>query len=100
MTRNELIGAVLEEMERVWGEDGFGGEPDAYVWLWKTYGITEEEDVSWQLILEHSMEALPEEELEDDGVMDFLEDDDAVTQFLEIFLKKYQSASKIYSHHG
>ncbi len=100
MTRDELIDAVLEEMERVWGEDGFGGEADAYAWLLKTYGITEEEDVSWQLILQDSMDDLPEEELEDAELIDFLEDEDAVVQFLQTLLAKYQSASEIYLPHG
>jgi len=34
MTEDELIEAVLAEMERVWGDDpGLGGEPDEYEWL-------------------------------------------------------------------
>ena len=73
---------------------------DAYSWLLKTYGITEEEDIAWQLILQDSMDNLPEEELEDDELMDFLEDEDAVTQFLQLFLAKYRSASEIYLLHG
>lgn len=99
MTRDELIDAVLERMERVWGEDGFGGEAEAYDWLQKIYGITEEDDVSWQLILQDSMDDLPEEELEDSELMSFLNYDDAVVQFLKTLLTKYQSASEIYSPH-
>jgi len=31
MSRDEQIGTLLAEMERVWG--GYGGEAEAYEWL-------------------------------------------------------------------
>lgn len=96
MKRAELINAVLEEMDRVWGEDGLGGEPDEYAWLLKNYNITEEDDVQWQLILQYSMNDLYDEDLEDEELMTFLEDDQAVIQFLQEFLRKYKSSSASY----
>ena len=61
MTRSELIDAVMGEMERVWGEAGFEGTVTEYHWLFAHYGITEEEDVQWQLVLEHNMGELSSE---------------------------------------
>jgi len=55
LNRTELIDAVLQEMERVWGAEGFGGEPIEYVWLESQYHVSEEEDVQWQLILEYAI---------------------------------------------
>lgn len=96
MTRDELIDAVLGEMGRVWGEDGLGGEPAEYAWLSKNFNITEEDDVQWQLILQHSMNDLYDEDLEDEEVMTFLEDGQAVIQFLQEFLRKYKNSSASY----
>ena len=93
MTRTELIDAVLEEMNRVWGEDGLGGEQEEYAWLLENYNITEEDDVKWQLILQHCMDDLYDEDLEDEELMLFLEDDHAVIRFLQEFLRKYRSSS-------
>ena len=56
MTRPELIEAVLTEMHRVWGDEGFGGTFPEYEWLLANYGITEEEDVQWQFVLQYHMD--------------------------------------------
>lgn len=97
MMRDELIDGVLKEMDRVWGEDGLGGEPDEYAWLLKNYNITEEDDVQWQLILQYDMGDLPDEDTEDEDLMIFLEDDCAVVQFLQEYLRKYKGSSAIYA---
>jgi hypothetical protein len=96
MTKSELIDGILNEMDRVWGDEGLGGEPEEYEWLLKTYSISEEEDVQWQLILQHHMGDLPVEDQEDEEVMSFLEDTQAVKQFLQVFLAKYKTSSAIY----
>jgi len=62
----------------------------------QTYGITEEEDVQWQLILQDDMDDLPEEDLEDEELMTFLADQPAVVAFLEAFLRKYREHSAVY----
>lgn len=98
MNREELIDAIMVEMARVWGTDGFGGEPAAYEWLNSEYGITEEEDVQWQLIVEYDIEDLDDEDLHDDELMTFLEDDPAVVLFLERLLHKYRSGSASFVH--
>jgi len=82
MTKADLIDAVMAEMSRVWGQEGLGGEKREYEWLLQTYGITEEEDVQWQLILQDDMDDLPEEDLEDGELMTFLADQPAVVTFL------------------
>jgi hypothetical protein len=83
-------------MERVWGENGLHGEPEEYAWLTIHYGITEEEDVQWQLVLQYSDDDLPQEDKEDEDVMNFLEDDDAIASFLKNFLQKYKSNNQAY----
>jgi hypothetical protein len=96
MNRAELIESVLEEMQRVWGDEGFGGSFPEYEWLLTNYGITEEEDVQWQFVLQHDMDDMPEEDREDEEVMQFVEDDAAVLPFLQILLRKYRSATAAY----
>lgn len=96
MTKAELIEAVMAEMSRVWGQEGLGGEKREYEWLLQIYGITEEEDVQWQLILQDDMDDLPEEDLEDGELMTFLADQPAVVTFLEAFLQKYREHSAVH----
>ncbi|MNZ57953.1 hypothetical protein D3C78_759490 [compost metagenome] len=95
MKRDELIDEVLGEMDRVWNGD-FGGESVEYEWLLENFNVTEEDDVQWQLIIQHSTNNLPEEELKDEELMAFLEDDGAVVDFLEKLVKKYRSSSASY----
>lgn len=97
MTKSELIDGVLREMDRVWENEGFGGESEAYEWLLKNYCISEEEDVQWQLVLQHHMDDLPVEDQEDEEVMSFLEDQHAVKQFLQALLTKYKTSSATYT---
>lgn len=96
MNRSQLIDAILDEEERVWGDEGPGGEPAEYAWLRKHYQISEEEDVQWQLVLQYEEDDLADEDLADDDLMDFLEDNLAVILFLEGLLRKYQSSTEIY----
>lgn len=44
MRKNELIEAIITEMDRLWGVDGFNGTTDEYEWLQQNYGISEEDD--------------------------------------------------------
>jgi len=96
MNRAELIESILEEMQRVWGDEGFGGSFPEYEWLLTNYGITEEEDVQWQFVLQYDMDDMPEEDWEDEEVMQFVEDDAAVLPFLRILLRKYRSGTATY----
>lgn len=93
MGRKALISAVLLETDRVWGDDGFGGEPDEYAWLAETFGITYDQDVQWQLILDHACDCLEDDDYEDEELMLFLADDGAVMCFLTTFLEMYQRSS-------
>jgi hypothetical protein len=96
MSRKTLISAVLLETDRVWGEDGFGGEPAEYAWLAVTFGITYYQDVQWQLILDHACDCLEDDDLEDEELMSFLANDDAVMRFLNTFLEMYQRSSAVF----
>ena len=103
MTRDELFDGVLVEMERVWGEPGFGGEFEAYDWLLENYGITEEDDNRWMDIcaqergeLEDALADLAEQERAE--VVAFLADDARVTDFLKELLQRYQSSGEVYPH--
>ncbi|WP_248806549.1 hypothetical protein [Pseudomonas sp. MWU13-2100] len=101
MTRDQLIDAVLAEMERVWGENGFGGETEEYKWLYENYGISEEDDIHWQDVcndwggtLQESLEGLGEEVIAE--AIEFINDDTRVVKFLEKFLKQYRSSTAVY----
>ncbi len=97
MTESQLIEEILKEMARVWGDDeGLGGTPDEYEWLLGNYRISEEEDVKWQLLLQESMNDLPEEDADDPEVREFLDDEEATHTFLKGFLEKYKSSNAIY----
>ena len=103
MTKDELFDGVLVEMERVWGEPGFGGEVEAYSWLLEHYGITEEDDNKWLDIcaqdrgeLEFELEDVTEEQRAE--IEAFLADDAQVKDFLEGLLQRYQSSGAVYPH--
>jgi hypothetical protein len=98
MDRNEQIDQVILEMDRVWGDIGFGGGSGEYEWLQHYYKIAEDEDVQWQNILNYHMDELDEDDLEDEEKMQFLEDDKAVCKFLAQLLHKYQSNTIEYQH--
>jgi hypothetical protein len=96
MSRKKLISAVLLETDRVWGENGFGGKPDEYAWLAVTFSITYDQDVQWQLILDHACDCLEDDDFEDEKLMFFLEDDGAVMRFLNTLLEMYQRSSAVF----
>ena len=80
----------------MWGDEGFGGTLLEYEWLLTNYDITEEEDVQWQFVLQYDMDDMPEEDWEDEEVMQFVEDDAAVLPFLRMLLRKYRSGAATY----
>lgn len=101
LIRSELIESVLAEMDRVWGATGFGGEVEAYAWLKTNFGISEEEDLQWQDVLSDWGGTLDEDtadldEDEKEQVEAFLQDDSAVTAFLETLLHRYKSSVATY----
>lgn len=91
MTRSDLIDAILEEMARIWGEDGFSGTGEGYEWLLKAYGVTEDDDVEWLGILEYEADEIHPEDAADPKWMSFVTDDGQVIPFLRQLLKKYRS---------
>jgi predicted 3-demethylubiquinone-9 3-methyltransferase (glyoxalase superfamily) len=96
MTVDELIEAITDEMERVWGETGFDGTESQYAWLLERYGITEGEDARWIVILRNEDDELDDEDRAVEGLMEFLGDEAAVTGFLEGLLEKYRSSTATY----
>ena len=72
------------------------GEPKEYAWIESHYGISEEDDVQWQLILEYEADEMLEEDLEDEELMQFLADNFAVVVFLEDLLRRYRSKRDVY----
>lgn len=92
-SRQDLIDAVLVEVTRVWGREGLQGSAAEYAWLLDTYDISEEEDVQWQLVFEYAIDEMLDEDLDDEEVMTFVEDDAAVMDFLRRFLSKYRSSA-------
>jgi len=101
MTRSDLIESVLAELDRVWGPEGFGGESEAYAWLKEHFGISEEEDLQWQDVLSDWAGSLDVDledldEAEKERVIAFLQDEPAVTTFLEALLQRYKSSTATY----
>lgn len=101
LTRSELIELVLAEIDRIWGPKGFGGEFEAYAWLKANFEVSEEEDVQWQDVLSYWSGTFDEdttdlEEDEKEHVKAFLQDDFAVTNFLETLLQRYTSSDATY----
>jgi hypothetical protein len=96
-----LIAAIIEEIDRVWGGlENFDGTYDQYDWLLEHYGITEEEDVWWQIVLEDNTGDLASdhpEDAEDEDVISFLGDEQAIQTFLEHLLQKYRSNTLTYT---
>ena len=98
--KDQLIDTIVAEVERVFGEDpGFEGTSDQYVWLESTYGVSEDDDVKWQLACESTFEIdaegiyQPDPENPDDGdVVAFLADEAGLLAFLENLLTKYRSS--------
>ncbi|ODJ93162.1 hypothetical protein BB779_01200 [Pseudomonas viridiflava] len=103
MIKDELFAGVLVEIERVWGEPGFGGDFEAYDWLLENYGITEEDDNRWMDIcaqdrgeLEHALADLTKDQRAE--IEEFLANDARVTDFLKGLLQRYQSSGAVYPH--
>lgn len=84
-------------MERVWGDDGFGGSWEEYSWLQAHYGITEVDDVHWQMILQQSMGDLEPEDASDEYYGPFLRDEKAIEEFLNDFLRRYRAGTGVYT---
>lgn len=105
----DLIDAVIVEMERVWRPSGFGGTFEEYAWLEAIYGIDEEDDNRWQSVLDYWKDGRPDEAAMkflsdpemtsyldpanpyDVAVGAFLDDEDAVRTFLRGTLDRYRA---------
>ena len=90
MTRSDLIDAILSEMDRVWGAEGFSGAWEEYEWVLEHYGVTEGDDVAWSGILDFDAEELDPDDAANQKWMSFVISDEQVIPFLEQLLKKYQ----------
>ena len=94
-TRSDLIDAILEEMNRVWGDDGFSGAWEEYEWLLEAYGVTEDDDVEWSGILEYEADEIQPHDGANKKWMSFVTDDEQVIPFLQQLLKKYRSNTAV-----
>ena len=95
MTIDDLIYAVSAEIQRVFPNE-FDGTSEEYRWLEANYGISEEDDVKWQLVVEFSLSELSAEDEDDEELMSFLTDLSAVEEFLTSMLTRYQSSGQAY----
>ena len=93
-SRAQLIREVIEQITRVWGPEGFDSDTGGYEWLQTYCGVTEADDVRWQIVVEHSVGDDQEDWEDEDHV--FLADDKAVSQFLEDMLQKYKNSPSTY----
>lgn len=95
MLVRHLIDAIASEKSRVWGEEGFRGEPKQYRWLLEWYGITEEEEALWSAILLHEFSGVTEEDC-DEKTKAFLNNRNELAQFLYGLLRKYRISHEVY----
>ena len=117
MTKDDLIDAILKELARIWGSKStyaevvssykqriwpwgnLHGDAEQLAWLLAQYGITEDEDARWQFILDDKMvddgvpplEELDPHNLDDQELLLFLNDEQAVYTCLKQLLQKYRS---------
>jgi hypothetical protein len=104
--RDELLDAIVDEINRIWGDPGFSGTFEEYGWLLEHYGVTEKEDNTYLDVLEYredngftklsSFYTLDADERA--HVMGFIHDNVAVCAFLGALLQKYNSSSMTYAH--
>lgn len=97
--RDWLVRAVILEMERIWGDEGFEGNPRSYDWLLQHYGVTREEDDCWLDILQYDVDGSTGFVIDkalNNQILAFVRDDDAVNGFLTTLLKKYRSSNAVF----
>ncbi|MDQ0590998.1 hypothetical protein [Variovorax paradoxus] len=97
--RAELIDAIIVEIGRIFGENGFDGDASQYEWLLANYGITEEADVQWQHVCEYERAEIPEDDYEEaelEELYTWLEADSTVLAFLDHMLTQYRALSTVY----
>ena len=97
MGSGEMVAEIISTIERIFGDNGFGGTDEEYRWLFETYGVSESEDNSWIDIID--TEASAELDPDDQGeaeIIQFLNDPIAVGDFLANLLEKYRSSRAIY----
>lgn len=97
MNVDELVSAIIAEVHRVFPR-GFDGTFAEYDWLGTNYGVTEDEDVQWQLIIdpEGAEEDLDASDPDDGETIAFLENPERVRLFLEGLLSKYRANTVSY----
>ena len=96
MNKYQLIEAIQQEEDRVWGADGFHGEEREFRWLQAHYGIPPEDDYLWVRIQRYEIDELPLADRMDEELMRSLEDTFGIVIFLEELLRKYQSGTDVY----
>ena len=97
MNRREVMDGIFEEMQRIFGFEKYPSTTEEHDWLAETYGISMEEHLRYELILDHDSHDLDEGET-DEFSLAFLRNDRAVCRFLEGLLRKYRSGSEVYRY--
>jgi hypothetical protein len=91
--------AIQSELARVWPGDCFEGTDDQYAWLYVHYGITEEDDATWQCALADWMDEDPDldpTDAADRELMDLLADEQAMQSFLLQLRDHYRRGSAVW----
>lgn len=94
MNRLELLDAIFEEIQRIFGFENYPTTIEEYDWLAETYDISLEEHRRYELI-DHYPDYMEEQEA-DEFSMAFVRNDRAVVRFLEGLLGKYRSRAEVY----
>lgn len=99
MLVKQLIDAISSEQLRIWGKDGFTGTPDQYIWLQRTFGVTEEDLALWSAVLLHEFNSSDDHDCSEQ-MRAFLSDRNMIAQFLYGLLRKYRSSDEGYRADG
>jgi hypothetical protein len=97
MSSDEMIAEIILNIERIFGDNGFGETDREYKWLLETYGVTESEDNSWIDIIDvEAFEELDPDSQDEAEIIRFLNDPIAVKDFLANLVRKYRSSAAVY----
>jgi hypothetical protein len=94
MEKGELLDAIFEEIQRIFGFESYPSR-EQIPWLTAEYGISLEEHLRYELILDDEGGDLAEKEPDEESLA-FVHDEEAVLRFLQGLLQKYRSGTAVY----
>lgn len=94
MNRRALLDPIFDEIQRIFGFESYPFY-EQIPWLTAEYGITMEEHLRYELIIDDESGDLVEQEPDEESLA-FVHDEEAVLRFLQGLLQKYRSGTAVY----